>query len=109
MATWADRLAATLAGAGPAPTPDGREVRITLQVEGSTPAAATLVLSPAGSRVEPAVERPDATVRLDAAGADELASGSTVMAVLREGRVRVSGDVSVVVALADWLAGHRPA
>ena len=104
MEGWAERLAAALASAGTPPTPPGREVRIVLEIEGASPPALTLVLGPDGARVEGRVEHPDATVRLDEQGRLALARGASALGVLRDGRVRVSGDVALVVGLVDWLA-----
>jgi ubiquinone biosynthesis protein UbiJ len=76
----------------------------------SGPHALTLTLAPDGASLAPGDHLgADAVLRLahaDAAGlvAGELDSASA----LRDGRVKVAGDLSAVVALAEWLASARP-
>ena len=71
-----------------------------------TPEALSLVLEGDDTRVVPgAVEAPSVVIRLAYADAAAIAHGHLDSATaLREGRLKVRGDVNVLVPLAGWFA-----
>jgi putative sterol carrier protein len=112
---WFADLNRSLNDADPAPLePDASTFRIVLELPDapdSLPRALTLTMSAEGASVAPG-DHPgaDALVRLSYADALALSEGHFDSATaLREGRVKVRGDVSAIVPLLGWLqASHRP-
>ena len=110
---WFATLNASLAAAGPVPALDAerRIVIHLLKAPGRAPHAFTITLGPLGASAAAGDHlAADAVLRIDYADAARLARGDLDSATaLREGRVKVRGDVGVVVALLDWLLGaHGP-
>ena len=106
---WFATLHATLVAAGPVPGLDAerRIVIHLLEAPNRAPHAFTITLGPTGAAAAPGDHlAADAVLRIDYADAARLARGDLDSATaLREGRVKVRGDVGVVVALLDWLLG----
>jgi len=111
---WFASLNATLVAAGPVPVAEGTVQRIVIQLldaPNRVPHAFTITLAPAGASAEAGDHlAADAVVRIDFADASRLHRGDLDSATaLREGRVKVRGDVNAVVALLDWLlVAHGP-
>ncbi len=111
---WFANLNATLAAAGPVPLADGVTLRVVVELADApskVPHAFTLSLRAAGASAEVGDHlAADTLVRLAYADAARLLRGELDSATaLREGRVKVRGDVNGLVALLDWLlAAHRP-
>ncbi len=99
------RLAASTRAALPAGTRPSRIVLDLVDAPVGAVSAVTLALADARVSVAPgAVEEPDAVLRLSFRDAADLAAGALDSAsALREGRVKVRGDVNVLVPLAGWL------
>jgi len=72
----------------------------------AAPHALTLSIAESGTRVSPGDSlAADAVVRLNYSDALAVTTGTLDSATaLREGRIKVRGDVNVVVPLAGWLA-----
>ena len=107
-AEWFVALNETLARAGVPPLGDRSDLRVLLEfVDGpsSAPHAMTLSVDASGAFVEPGDHlAADAVVRLTYADAEALTRGTLESAVaLREGRLKVRGDVQALVPLLDWL------
>jgi hypothetical protein len=107
-AEWFEALNETLARAGVPPLGERSELRVVLEfVDGppSAPHAMTLSVSAASAVAEPGDHlAADAVVRLTYADAEALTRGALESAVaLREGRLKVRGDVQALVPLLDWL------
>jgi hypothetical protein len=107
-AEWFVALNETLTRAGVPPLGERSELRVVLElVDGpsSVPHAMTLSVNAAGAIVEPGDHlAADAVVRLTYADAEALTQGTLESAVaLREGRLKVRGDVQALVPLLDWL------
>ena len=100
---------ATLSAAGPPPRVNGnsayRVVLDFLDGPAALPHALTFTLSPEGATVAPGDHSaPDTLVRLTYADALALTSGAFDSAsALREGRVKVRGDINALVPLLTWL------
>ena len=111
---WFATLNASLVAAGPLPPGDDVVRRIVfhlLDAPTRAPHAFTIALAPSGASAAPGDHlAADAVVRIDFADAARLYRGDLDSATaLREGRIKVSGDVSVVVALLEWLLRARGA
>ena len=111
---WFEGLNEVLRVAGPVPL-DGEDVtlRVVLQFSGAPsaqPHALTFTLRSEGASVEPGDHlAADALVRLAYADALALTSGNLDSATaLREGRIKVRGDVNAVVPLLAWLQRAHP-
>jgi hypothetical protein len=104
---WFSALNATLAGVKP---PNGVLRRVVVEflgAPGALPHAMTLTIGPeacgaaAGDHLAA-----DALVRVAYADARAIAEGRLTSAdALREGRVKVRGDVDAIVPLLEWLIG----
>lgn len=110
-ADWLAARNADLASRGPTgATTTLRVVLALTDAPASSPSAITLVLSPEGGRIEsgdPGMA--DVVVTLSALDARALAEGTaTSTGALREGLLAVRGDVSALVAWAEWLAAPAP-
>jgi SCP-2 sterol transfer family len=107
-AEWIVALNEALTRAGVPPLGERSELRVVLEfVDGpsSAPHAMTLTVNAVGASVEAGDHlAADAVVRLTYADAEALTQGTLESAVaLREGRLKVSGDVQALVPLLDWL------
>jgi hypothetical protein len=112
-AEWFVALNETLTRAGVPTLGDRDHLRVVLEfvdAPSSTPHAMTLTVNADGAVAEPGDHlAADAVVRLTYADAEALTQGTLESAVaLREGRLKVSGDVQALVPLLDWfLDSHR--
>jgi hypothetical protein len=107
-AEWIAALNDTLARAGVPPLGERSGLRVVFEfVDGpsSAPHAITLSVNALGAVAEPGDHlAADAVVRLTHADAEALTQGTLESAVaLREGRLKVRGDVQALVPLMDWL------
>ncbi len=107
-AEWFEALNNTLTRAGAPSLGDRSDLRVVLElVDGpsSAPHAMTLTVNPVGAFAEPGDHlAADAVVRLTYADAEALTQGTLESAkALREGRLKVRGDVQALVPLLDWL------
>lgn len=107
--SWFEELNARLRSCASAPLPLGaRPCRVVIDVPdapGQLPHALTLSISDEGAHVTPG-DSPfaDTILRLSYLDAAALTSGQLDSAsALREGRIKVRGDVNVLVPLATWL------
>jgi hypothetical protein len=111
---WFDALNESLAGQGPVPLPEGVEtVRVVLEFfdnPSSAPHAMTFTLARDGASVASGDHlAADALVRLTYADAESLTQGTFDSATaLREGRVKVRGDINAIVPLLAWLQRAHP-
>ena len=106
---WFEELNARFRACAPAPLPQGsRACEVIIDVPdapGQLPRALTLSISEEGVKVAPgASPGADTILRLSYLDAAALTSGQLDSAeALREGRIKVRGDVNVLVPLATWL------
>ncbi len=111
---WVTEMNATLAHAGAVPFERGTHVfRVVLNFVGAPPTllqAVTFTLSGAGATVEPGDHATaDALVSLDYADALALHAGEFSSATaMREGRVKVRGDINAIVPVLAWLQQAHP-
>ncbi len=111
---WFESLNDTLANAGPVPMKDGSTTfRIVLEfpdAPSSGPHAVTFTLSSDGASLEAGDHlAADALVRLKYADALALTTGKIDSATaLREGRIKVRGDINAIVPLLSWLQRVHP-
>jgi hypothetical protein len=111
---WFDGLNATLASAGPVPLEhDAPAIRVVLEfpdAPGSLPHAMTFTITSTGATLAPGDHlAADALMRLSFADALALTGGEFDSATaLREGRVKVRGDVNAIVPLLSWLQSAHP-
>jgi hypothetical protein len=112
-AEWFAALNETLQRAGAAPIGDRGVLRVVLEFVGgptSAPHALTFTVGPEGAVAEPGDHlAADAVVRLSYADARALTEGTLESAVaLREGRLKVRGDVQALVPLLEWMLESHP-
>jgi hypothetical protein len=111
---WFTSLNETLRAAGPVPFEhDGATFRIVFEfpdAPSSVPHAMTFTLSPQAVTVERGDHlAADALVRLSYADAVALSAGRLDSAsALREGRIKVRGDISAIVPLLGFLQRAHP-
>lgn len=111
---WFDDLNATLLAAGPVPVESGAPLRrVVLEFSGgpsALPHAMTFTAGADGASVAPGDHLAAHTiVRLSYNDALALFVGSLDSAgALREGRVKIRGDVNAVVPLLSWLQRAHP-
>jgi len=111
---WLDELNATLASAGPVPFDDApRAFRVVLEFPDAPttgPHAITFTLANEGATVQPGDPlAADAIVRLTFADARALVGGTLDSATaLREGRIKVRGDINALVPVLAWLQAAHP-
>ncbi|MFI5034608.1 MAG: SCP2 sterol-binding domain-containing protein [Acidimicrobiales bacterium] len=110
---WFVGLNATLAAAGAAALAGAHPVRVVLEFAdgpASLPHALTFTLTRDGATVNPGDHlAADALVRLTFSDARALVAGDVTSAnALREGRVKVRGDLEAVVGLVEWLRRAHP-
>jgi SCP-2 sterol transfer family len=113
-AEWFQGLNDTLANAEPVPERlDATTVRVVLEfpdAPSSGPHAITFSIGPEGARVEPGDHlAADAIVQLSYADASALTGGDIDSAsALRDGRIKVRGDINAIVPLLGWLQRAHP-
>jgi putative sterol carrier protein len=106
---WFSDLSETLNNAGPAPLDEGDvEVRIVFELTdgpSSSPHAITFAVDRSGVTVQPGDHlAADAVIRISYADAVQLASGKLTSAnAVRDGRLKIRGDVHGLVPLLSWL------
>jgi putative sterol carrier protein len=106
---WFEELNARLARSAAAPLPqDAHACQIVLDITdgpATLPSALTLSITDAGARVSSGdSSTADAVLRLSFDDALAMTAGTLdSAAALREGRIKVRGDVNVLVPLATWL------
>ncbi|MGC1237974.1 MAG: SCP2 sterol-binding domain-containing protein [Acidimicrobiales bacterium] len=106
---WFSGLSATLNNAGPAPLDEGAvEVRIVFELTdgpSSAPHAITFAVDRDGVTVRPGDHlAADAVIRISYDDAAQLASGKLTSAnAVRDGRLKIRGDVHGLVPLLSWL------
>lgn len=111
---WFRELNETLERAEPAPIADGAPtVRLVIEFPDApkiAPHAITFTIGPDGACVEPGDHlAADAMVRLSFADASALTSGDIDSAsALRDGRIKVRGDINAIVPLLSWLQRAHP-
>jgi putative sterol carrier protein len=111
---WFESLNDTLRNAGPVPMKGGSSTfRIVLEfpdAPASVPHAITFTLSADAASVNAGDHlAADALVRLTYGDALALASGKFDSATaLREGRLKVRGDINAIVPLLNWLQHAHP-
>ena len=111
---WFQELNETLENADAvAINPDASTVRVVIEfpdAPSSGPHALTFTISPEGARVESGDHlAADAIVRLSYADASALTGGDIDSAsALRDGRVKVRGDINAIVPLLGWLQRAHP-
>jgi len=110
---WFEETNALLAAAGAGPLGGEEPLRVVFQLDGepnSLPHAFTFSLSPQGARVEPGDHLLAHTMlRLSYDDARRVTRGELDGATaLREGRLKVRGDVSGLVEVLEWLTRAHP-
>jgi SCP-2 sterol transfer family len=110
---WFAGVNVSLSGAGPVPLDGLDPVRVVLEFTDSPkalPHALTFTLARAAASVEPGDHLgADAVLRLSFADARALVEGTLSSAdALRDGRVKLRGDLDAVVALVEWLKKAHP-
>ena len=111
---WFRGLNETLGGADAAPLPrDAPTVRVVIEfldAPNSAPHAITFSIGAEGARVDAGDHLgADAIVQLSFADAAALTGGDLDSAsALRDGRVKVRGDINAVVPLLGWLQRAHP-
>ena len=111
---WFDELNESLTAAGPVPLAEpGGVVRVVLEfldAPTSRPHALTFTLRGDGASVEAGDHlAADAIVRLSYDDALALSEGTLDSAgALREGRLKIRGDVNALVPLTSWLQAAHP-
>jgi len=111
---WFESLRAALREAGPVPvTSDDSVFRVVLEFTGTPstlPHALTFIMESGGASVALGDHLfADALIRLSYEDALALSTGTLESAsALREGRVKVRGDVNAIVPLLSWLQLAHP-
>lgn len=113
-AEWLAQLNVTLRDAGPVPfESDAATVRVVLEFPDapkSAPHALTFTLSAEGASVEAGDHlAADAIVQLSYVDATSLSAGTIDSAsALRDGRIKVRGDINAIVPVLGWLQQAHP-
>jgi hypothetical protein len=111
---WIEQLNDTLRNAGPVPFESAEStVRVVLEFPDapkSAPHALTFTLSGEGASVEAGDHlAADAIVRLSYEEATSLTNGTIDSAsALRDGRIKVRGDINAIVPVLGWLQRAHP-
>ena len=110
---WFESLNEVLRAAGPVPLESEHTLRVVLEFPDAPPSGAhalTFTLSPEGASAESGDHlAADALIKLSYADALALTGGTLDSAsALREGRIKVRGDVNAVVPLLAWLQRAHP-
>jgi hypothetical protein len=106
---WFSSLGETLRNAGPAPFDEGSgDVRIVFELTDappSSPHAITFTVTQSGVSVLAGNDlAADAVIRISYKDAEELSSGTLTSATaVRDGRLKIRGDVHGLVPLLGWL------
>jgi putative sterol carrier protein len=106
---WFSELSETLRKAGPAPLADGAsELRLVFELTdgpSTLPHALTFAVTKAGVSVTAGDHlAADAVIRISYLDAEALANGSITSAnAVRDGRLKIRGDVHGLVPLLGWL------
>lgn len=113
-ADWLVALNDTLASAGTSPLVTGEAVTVVLEFAdgpATKPHALTFIVTPEGARARVGDDLTAQTViRLSYRDAESLTNGTLESNVaLREGRLKLRGDVHALVPLLDWLLSTHPA
>jgi SCP-2 sterol transfer family len=112
--SWFRELNDTLENADAVPfEPDAPTVRVVLEfpdAPSNGPHALTFTIGPNGASVEAGDNlAADAIVQLSYADASALTGGDVDSAsALRDGRVKVRGDINAIVPLISWLQRSHP-
>ncbi len=110
---WFASLSDTLSKAGPPPADDAveglRYVVELIDAPSSLPQALTFAVDPDGISVRAGIhDDADALIAIDYDDAKALANGSLTAAhAVRDGRLKIRGDVHGLVPLLEWLLGAR--
>ena len=113
-AEWFQELNDTLENADPVPlTPGAATTRIVIEfpdAPSNGPHALTFSIGPDGARVEPGDHlAADAILRLSFEDAAALTGGVIDSAsALRDGRIKLRGDINAIVPLLSWLQRAHP-
>jgi hypothetical protein len=111
---WFEQLNAVLRAAGAVPLDETHAVcRVVVELVDAPaggPQALTLTLEHTGASAVPdGVEDPDAAIRLTFDDAQRLTAGTFDSAsALREGRVKLRGDLSALMLVVGWLQQAHP-
>ncbi len=111
---WLSQLNETIRGAGPVPFEhDATTVRVVLEFSDAPKSAAhalTFTMSGEGASVELGDHlAADAIVQLSYLDATALTNGSIDSAsALRDGRIKVRGDINAIVPVLGWLQRAHP-
>ena len=111
--SWFDRLNETLAQAGPVPVKRDTVFRIVIEMTdapGGAPHALTLTIRDREARVDPGDNLlADTLIRMSFSDARSLFRGDSDSAgALREGRVKVRGNINALVPLLEWMQNAHP-
>jgi hypothetical protein len=111
--SWFDRLNATLAKAGPVPVKGDVVFRIVIEMTdapGGAPHALTLTIREREATVDRGDNLlADTLLRLTYADARSLFRGDFDSAgALREGRIKVRGNINALVPLLSWMQNAHP-
>jgi hypothetical protein len=110
---WFSELGEVLDSAGPAPLPkDTSGLRLVFELTdgpATLPHAVTFAVTAAGVRVTPGDHlAADAIIRISYEDAEALSKGSLTSAdAVRDGRLKIRGDVHGLAPLLAWLMGAR--
>ena len=113
-AEWFEQLNAVLIAAGPVPLDSDREsFRVVVELSDAPPDgpdAIALTLESAGASARPGDGTDvDAAIRLSYDDAEALTAGTFDSAsALREGRVKLRGDLNAITSVLDWLRRAHP-
>ena len=111
---WFESLNESLQQAGPVPfEASGSTYRVVLEFEDApktVPHAMTFTMASDGASVDPGDHlMADALLRLSYIDATALSAGTfDSSAAIREGRVKVRGDINKLVPLLNWLQTSHP-
>lgn len=111
--SWFDRLNETLAKAGPVPVKRDVVFRIVIEMTdapGGAPHALTLTIREREAKADPGDNLlADTLLRLNYADARALFRGDIDSAgALREGRIKVRGNINALVPLLEWMLSAHP-
>ena len=110
---WFDEVNKTLTAAGAVPVPGTQTLRVVFELDGAPkglPHAVTITFAPTGASIEPGDHLGAHTMlRLRFDDARRLARGELNGSdALREGRLKLRGEVNGLTSLLDWLVLAHP-